>query len=149
MSQLIKREQLEEIMLSFVFKLYDENNIEFINQDYSDYEKRKYIFPLSKTELYFKQFVITYCRQNCNLIVDRVNFTNPQNRNTFIYNFRQNENPVEELSEIDNSINQPLVANNGDGHNENNNNRHYYYYIICVAILLLFFAWLSYYIFHR
>ena len=50
MSQLIKREQLEEIMLSFVFKLYDENDIEFINQVYSDYEKRRYIFPLSKTE---------------------------------------------------------------------------------------------------
>ena len=34
MSQLIKREQLEEIMLSFVFKLYDENDIEIDGNRY-------------------------------------------------------------------------------------------------------------------
>lgn len=142
MTQLIKREQLEEIMLSFVFELYDENDIAFINQVYSNYEKRKLIFSFIETEIYFKEFIITYCRQNCNLIVDRVNFTNPKTKNTFIYNFKENENPIEELYE-ENNMNQPLV-NNGDGPNKKENNRNIYYSIIfggivTALIFLLFF----------
>ena len=134
MTQLIKREQLEEIMLSFVFELYDENDIDFIHQVYSNYEKRKLIFSFSETEIYFKEFIITYCRQNCNLIVDRVNFTNPKTKNTFIYNFKQNENPREELYE-ENNMNQPLV-NNGNGPNKKKKNRNIYYYMIFVGIVI-------------
>ena len=114
MNQLVTREMLEEIMLSFTIDVYSEEDIEFINQVYSDYMNKKYIFQLSKTEQYFKQFVITYCRVNYQTIVDKINFTNQQNKDDFIRNFGEkpkthNKNVV---LEIPGNENEPLLANN-------------------------------------
>ena len=46
MSQLVTREMLEEIMLSFTIDIYSEEDIEFINNVYRDYMNKKYIGDL-------------------------------------------------------------------------------------------------------
>ena len=134
MNQLVTREMLEEIMLSFTIDVYSEEDIEFINQVYSDYMNKKYIFQLSKTEQYFKQFVITYCRVNYQTIVDKINFTNQQNKDDFIRNFGEepkthNKNVV---LEIPGNEDEPLLANNEHQNiqMEENSNKNMIYYII-------------------
>ena len=134
MSQLVTREMLEEIMLWFTIDIYSEEDIEFINNVYSDYMNKKYIFQLSKTEQYFKQFVITYCRVNNQTIVDKINFTNLQNKDDFIRNFGEepkthNKNVV---LEIPGDENEPLLENNEHQNiqMEENRNQNMIYYII-------------------
>ena len=134
MSQLVTREMLEEIMLSFTIDIYSEEDIEFINNVYRDYMNKKYIFQLSKTEQYFKQFVITYCRVNYQTIVDKINFTNQQNKDDFIRNFgeepKTHNNNV--FLEIPGDENEPLLENNEHQNiqMEENRNQNMIYYII-------------------
>ena len=59
---IVSREELEQLLLSLVLDLYDEEDISEINLIYSEYQKKNYIFPLSKTELYFKTFITIYRR---------------------------------------------------------------------------------------
>ena len=133
MSQFVKREQLEEIMLSFTIEVYNEEDIEFINKVYSDYMNKKYIFQLSKTEQYFKQFVVTYCQVNYQTIVDKINFTNQNNRDDFIRNFGEQPKPNNGVMlEIPGNENEPFLENNehqNKQQNENSNRKMIYYII--------------------
>ena len=134
MSQLVTREMLEEIMLSFTIDIYSEEDIEFINNVYRDYMNKKYINKKKKTEQYFKQFVITYCRVNYQTIVDKINFTNQQNKDDFIRNFgeepKTHNNNV--FLEIPGDENEPLLENNEHQNiqMEENRNQNRIYYII-------------------
>ena len=133
MSQLVTREMLEEIMLSFTIDIYSEEDIEFINNVYRDYMNKKYIFQLSKTEQYFKQFVITYCRVNYQTIVDKINFTNQNNRDDFIRNFGEQPKPNNGVMlEIPGNENEPFLENNEHQNKQQNENsdRKMIYYII-------------------
>ena len=69
---IVSREELEQLLLSLVLDLYDEEDISEINLIYSEYQKKNYIFPLSKTELYFKTFIITYCQLHCAQIIKKI-----------------------------------------------------------------------------
>ena len=123
MSQFVKREQLEEIMLSFTIEVYNEEDIEFINKVYSDYMNKKYIFQLSKTEQYFKQFVVTYCQVNYQTIVDKINFTNQNNRDDFIRNFGEQPKPNNGVMlEIPGNENEPFLENNEHQNKQQNEN---------------------------
>lgn len=133
MSQFVKREQLEEIMLSFTIEIYNEEDIEFINKVYSDYMNKKYIFQLSKTEKYFKQFVVTYCQVNYQTIVDKIDFTNQNNRDDFIRNFGEQPKPNNDVVlEIPGNENEPFLENNEHPNRQpnENSNRKMIYYII-------------------
>lgn len=133
MNRFVKRAQLEEIMFSFMIENYNEEDIEFINQVYSDYMNNMYIFELANTEQYFKEFIITYCQQNCNTIINNVHFTDINNRNKFISNFGEGNHNQDFILEIPAELNQPLLNENHIEINkivEEEHKRYKKYYII-------------------
>ena len=99
---IVSREELEQLLLSLVLDLYDEEDISEINLIYSEYQKKNYIFPLSKTELYFKTFIITYCQLHCAQIIKKI--ISKEIQETFIANFQKdNIIPNKDLNNISNN----------------------------------------------
>ena len=111
---IIPRKELEQLLLSLVLDVYDEEDISIINLIYSEYQKKNYIFALSQTELFFKTFIITYCQLHCAQIIKKI--MSKEIQETFIANFQEeNTIPNRELNNISNngvnSINASYVIN--------------------------------------
>lgn len=87
MTEKIKREELEELLLSLTLQVGNEDDLKTINTIYDDYQNKRNVFNLSKTELYFKQFIITYCQANCEDILKQINCKDRKINDTFKKNF--------------------------------------------------------------
>ena len=160
MSDLINRETLEELFLSLILQANNDDDISTINLIYKRYKERQYIFPLSNTELYFKQFIISYCKKYREEIEKKI--TDISIKEEFNNNFMEkieikkeinleqaNYNTFDErvdnniLQNIDNNIKESLI-------NENEVDRPWYRryripLIIVVILIILLIVILSIY----
>lgn len=94
MTNLVKRVKLEALFLSLTLQVYNKDDINEINSIYQRYNRNQYVFELSKTELYFKQFVITYCIKNRQEITTRLR--DEPGSDTIITEFENNCNEIEQ-----------------------------------------------------
>ena len=115
---IVSREELEQLLLSLVLDLYDEEDISEINLIYSEYQKKNCIFPLSKTELYFKTFIITYCQLHCAQIIKKIRSKEIQE--TFIANFQKDN--IIRYRDLNNISNHEVNGSNCSFLNVNNEN---------------------------
>ena len=131
MTEKIKREELEELLLSLTLQLANEDDLNTINTIYNDYQNKKNIFTLSKTELYFKQFIITYCQANCDDILKQINCKDRKISDTFKKNFynskiakeykkglkqlKEREINIEELNPINKSYDKEVKKPHAEG----------------------------------
>ena len=113
---IVSREELEQLLLSLVLDLYDEEDISEINLIYSEYQKKNYIFPLSKTELYFKTFIITYCQLHCAQIIKKI--ISKEIQETFIANFQKDN--IIRYRDLNNISNHEVNGSNCSFINVNN-----------------------------
>ena len=85
-NRFIRREYLEEIMLSLVTDTVEEEDLTEINELYEIYTSRV-MNSLGKTQLYFKQFIITFCVLHRDALANKIH--NEVERNNYaIYNFK-------------------------------------------------------------
>ena len=87
-NRFIRREYLEEIMLSLVTDTVEEEDLTEINELYEIYTSRG-LSSLGKTQLYFKQFIITFCVLHRDALANKIH--NEVERNNFIRNFGEQE----------------------------------------------------------
>ena len=87
-NRFIRREYLEEIMLSLVTDTVEEEDLTEINELYEIYTSRV-MNSLGKTQLYFKQFIITFCVLHRDALANKIH--NEVERNNFIRNFGEQE----------------------------------------------------------
>ena len=87
-NRFIRREYLEEILLSLVTDTAEEEDLTEINELYEIYTS-KLMKSSAKTELYFKQFIITFCILHRDKLAKKIH--NEVERNIFIRNFRKQE----------------------------------------------------------
>lgn len=121
MSNLVKREQLEELLLSLILGVYTKEDINEINSIYNLYKNKQYVFPLSKTELYFKQFIITYCKNKKQEIKDKLKKEPFPESNSILEEFEKNF--VEEEQNIK-YLTFDIIDNTNNNNNNNNSNIH-------------------------
>ena len=118
MSGVVKRETLEEILLSLILQVYTKEDISAINSIYTLYKNHQYVFALSKTELYFKQFIITYCIKNKQQIIEKLKNDPLPEAKSILEEFEKNFDEKEEKKIP--YLNFDIVDNN----NNNNANHH-------------------------
>ena len=111
MSNSITRRQLEELMMSLSFNIHTDEDIQFLNQLYSNNQADMYIFRLTNTKKYFESIIIPYCKEHWKEIIKTI--TNENIKNEFILNFGVVDNNLTQ-SEINNGSEEshPLMNNN-------------------------------------
>lgn len=119
MTNLVKREQLEELLLSLILGVYTKEDISEINSIYNLYKNKQYVFPLSKTELYFKQFIITYCKNKKQEIKDKLKKEPFPESNSILEEFEKNF--VEEEQNIK-YLTFDIIDNTNNNNNSNIHN---------------------------
>lgn len=120
MSNIVKRETLEEILLSLILQVYTKEDISAINSIYTLYKNHQYVFALSKTELYFKQFIITYCKNNKQQIKEKLKNDPLPEAKSILEEFEKNFDEKEEkkIPYLNFNISDNNNNNNANNHNE-------------------------------
>lgn len=105
----IKRNILEQIMLSIVLDVINDDDINTFNEIYTAYKGGAQNFELINTKLYFEQLLLPIVIQKNHLLINNINDNNI--KQTFIDNITK-----------ENTIQYPIIGRNQEEHIEVFNN---------------------------